>query len=732
MTFDQISSKKRLFFVLYVCVASLASSQNADSLETMGLPEISIKFVRENIAKLPKTDNGFLWSGKKNEVVNLQNLDANIAEKNPRQIFATVPGVFVYDMDGSGNQTNISTRGLDPHRGWEFNIRTNGVLTNTDMYGYPASHFSLPMEAVASIELVRGTGALQYGGQFGGMLNYRLRQADTTRAFSLESINAAGSFGLTSTFNAIGGKLNKIRYYAYYSRRVSDGYRENGKSDYNGEGIVLDYFASPKFSLNATLLRSKYVYQLPGQLTDAMFLESPRQATRSRNYYSPEIWLPSITANWKIAQQTSLRWTVSATLGQRGSVMFDRLANVPDTIVSGAGTYNQRQVDIDNYHSRNTELKLLHQYRLWGQTNVLSAGIQYFNNNLHRRQQGKGSTGSDYDLNIDTSGWGRDMRLKSKNIAFSLENRFQISKKLSLSPGIRYELGESVLTARTAYYNPAFWPDKITHNFPLLGLNGEFVTGTEQMLYGGWSQAYRPVIFKDMVPGSLYEQSDKDLKDAYGYNMELGWRGKTSSWTWDVSAFSLLYNNRLGSVARYNASIDTFVLYRTNIGDSRTNGLEIFLEYKFDISDYWHVNVFTATAFFDAKYLGDSLRVTSTENRSLKGKKLESVPVCISRNGLNIRYDQWSASFLYSYTGSTFSDPLNTELPSANGAVGKVPGYGLLDFNTTFRMKNLTFRLSLSNILDKQYFTKRPTFYPGPGIWPSDGRSMAFSVAVKI
>ncbi len=732
MLFDCFLFRKTKFAAVFALIASQAISQTADSLKTHALPEISIKLVRENLSKLPKTDNGFLWSGKKNEVVVLQNLDANIAEKTPRQIFAKVPGVFVYDMDGSGNQTNISTRGLDPHRGWEFNIRTNGVLTNTDIYGYPASHFSLPMEAIGEIELVRGTGALQYGAQFGGMLNYKLKQPDTTRAIGLETVNSAGSFGLVSTFNAIGGKIGKLQYYAYYSRRVSDGYRENGKSDYNGEGIVLDYHCSTKFSINASLLRSRYLYQLPGQLTDAMFEANPRQATRSRNYYSPEIWLPSVTANWKIGKQTTLRWTASATLGQRSSVMFDRLANVPDTIVNGTGAYNHRQVDIDNYHSRTSELKLLHNYQLWGQKNILSVGAQYFNNDLHRRQQGKGSTGLGYDLSIDASGWGRDMRLRSSNIAISMENRFQLSDRFSLSPGIRYELGESALTGRTAYYNPTLWPDRIVHNFPLLGLNAEFVTGANQMLYGGWSQAYRPVIFKDMVPGSAYEQSDKNLKDAFGYNVELGWRGKTGYWDWDVSAFSLRYNNRLGSIARYNADVDTFLLYRTNIGDSRTNGLEMFVQYKFDISDSWHASIFSSTAIFDGKYLGDSLRANSRENRSIKGNKLESAPNCISRNGFNIRYDQWSASFLYSYTGSTFSDPFNTKEPTANGAVGEVPAYGLLDFNTTFRHRNLVFRFSLSNILDKQYFTKRPTFYPGPGIWPSDGRSFSASVAVKL
>jgi len=35
---------------------------------------------------------------------------------------------------------------------------------------YPASHFNIPMEAVDRIELVCGTGSLQFGVQIGGML----------------------------------------------------------------------------------------------------------------------------------------------------------------------------------------------------------------------------------------------------------------------------------------------------------------------------------------------------------------------------------------------------------------------------------------------------------------------------------------------------------------------------------------------------------------------------------
>lgn len=713
------------FFTLHLAIAQ----ESRDSIRTQQLKSVEITVQLENLERLPQTQGTYLWSGKKNEVINLQGLDANIAEKSPRQVFAKVPGVFVYDMDGTGNQTNISTRGLDPHRGWEFNIRTDGTMTNSDIYGYPASHFSLPFEAVGRIELVRGTGALQYGAQFGGMLNYSLKQPDTSRAASLESINSVGSFGLLSTYNAIGGKIGKVQYYAFYSKRVSDGYRDNSESEYDGQGLVMYYRPASKLTLKAELLRSNYLYRIPGPLTDAMFAADPRQATRSRNYFNPEIYIPTFSADWQISPRTRLQWTVSAVLGERRSVMYDRPSTVRDSINAATLDYNGRQVDIDGFNSRTTELRLLQEYSIFGKNSLLAAGIQYINNEMSRRQLGKGTAGSDYDLTIDASGWGRDLRFKTQNVALFAENKFQISRAFSLTPGIRFESGNSRMSGTTTYYDPEDLQTTIRHEFPLLGLNADYVINSRQSIYAGFSQAYRPVILKDIIPGSIFERTDKDLKDASGYNAEIGWRGEAGGLKWDIGAFRLQYNNRLGSV-----SVDengTFYVIRTNIGNSVTHGLELFGEYGFHVSERLYASVFSSTAWFDAKYKDAQFRV-GQENRDINGNRVESVPDWISRNGLNLKYRSLSLSFLYSYTGETFADPLNTVVPSATGAVGRVPSYALLDINASYRLNRLVFRLSVNNVADKQYFTKRPSFYPGPGIWPSDGRSVVLSVGIKI
>lgn len=704
-----------------------------DSVKTHRLDEITISGQRDvkTIDRLPEIQKTYIWSGKKNEVISVQNLDANVAEKTPRQIFAKVPGIFVYDMDGSGNQVNISSRGLDPHRGWEFNVRRNGAITNSDMYGYPASHYSMPMEAVERIEIVRGTGSLQYGAQFGGMLNYVSKQPDTTKAITFESINTAGSFGLLSTYNAISGTVGRFQYYAYYSGRKSDGYRDNSETEYDAQSLMLIYNATDKLKFTAELSRSNYIYQIPGPLTDSMFHANPRLSTRSRNYFNPEIYIPSMKIEWRIGDDTYLQWTTSAVLGDRNSVQFDRPANIKDAIDPTTLQYAQRQVDMDHFNSFTTEVRVSHQYTFLNNISTIAGGVQLMRNDLNRQQLGKGTTGSDFDLSLAQPGWGRDLHFKTRNVAVFVENNFKFSDKLSVNPGFRMEMGESDMYGTITYYPANDIPNTITHSFPLFGINAQYSLTKNSSLYAGWSQAYRPVIFKDIIPGSVYETVNKDLKDAEGYNLEAGFRGSSKALRWDVSVYQLQYNNRLGSQATQDEN-GTFILYRTNIGNSKTKGAEVFLEYTIAARKQLNVSVFTSTAFTHNRYESAQIR-SGEDNIDISGNTVESTPEVISRNGLTFRAYFVSITALYSYTGESYADPLNTETPSATGAVGLVPAYGLLDINTSFRIsRDVKVRLNMNNVSNEHYFTKRPAFYPGPGVWSSDGRSVNVSIGVKI
>ncbi len=723
---------KKINYILYLLLPlSVFAQHQSDSAKVLNLKEVQVREqqFKFNIQSLPTTKGTFLYGGKKTEMINVQGLDANIAEKTPRQIFAKVPGVFVYDMDGSGNQINISTRGLDPHRGWEFNIRKDGVITNTDMYGYPASHYSMPMEAIQNIELVRGTGSLQYGSQFGGMLNYVAKQGDSTKVFDFESTNSIGSFGLLSTYNAVGGQVGEVNYYAYYSKRVSDGYRENSRSDYDAFSAQITYRPTEKLSIKADLSHSKYVFQLAGQQTDAMFAANPRGSIRARNFYSPDIYVPSVSFNWALGNRTKLSWVTSAVLGSRNSVMFDKTADVVDKIDPVTLQYANRQVDIDNYHSYTSELRVLHEYRVGKLPSILVGGVQLMNNDLHRRQQGKGTTGSDFDLSI-TGNWGRDLHFKTQNMAFFVENRMYLMPKLAVSPGFRIESGESRMLGMINYYDASKFPDAIPHRFPLFGLNADYQLSTNQNLYVGFSQAYRPVIFKDIIPASVYEKSADKLKDASGYNFEAGYKGAFERFRLELTYFQLLYKNRLGTLAQTDEN-GNFQILRTNIGNSFTKGVEMFAEYYLRINEKANFSIFSSTSLMEAKYLKAEVR-SGEKNINIEGNFVESTPQVISRNGLTFRYRKLSITSLFSYTARSYADALNTVQPSANGSVGLVPAYSILDFNASYRISSkLLLKFNLNNATNKQYFTKRPQFYPGPGIWASDGRGFNLTISTR-
>lgn len=676
----------------------------------------------------PDRVESFVTIGARSEVVFLRDADANVAEKVPRQVFARVPGILVYDMDGAGNQTNVSTRGLDPHRSWEFNVRQDGFLVNSDIYGYPASHYSPPLEAMEQLELVRGTAALQYGAQFGGLLNYRTRAPDTTVAAAYETSVTAGSFGMVNLFGMAGGRVGAFDYQVYAARRESDGYRASSESDYDAQYAALTWRASPTLRLRTQLGRSWYRHRVPGPLTDAMLAADPRQATRTRNWFSPEIYTPGIRLEWEPAARTRVSAQYSGVFGERGSVLFVGFATTPDLRDQVSGEFAPRVVDIDNFNSRTAELRVTHEHRVAGRDATLAAGVTVADNLLHRRQQGAGSRGTDFDLTV-SGAFGRDLRYRSRGVSWYAEEVVAVTDRWRVIPGVRLEGGRTRMSGTLAYYDPADVPRSVRHDRPLLGVRTSYRRSDDVEFYGGWSEAFRPMLLKDLLPENAIERSDPAMRDASGWTAEAGVRGRHGPATFDVGAFLMRYDDRFGGVLRDDG--DGPYLFKTNVGSASTLGLEATGELLLRQGARTATRAFLAAAVFDARYLAGTA-VLDGSNRPLRGNAVEGVPRAIVRGGLVIDGSSASATLMASHTSASFADPLNVRTPTANGARGLVPAYTVLDAWASYRIaRKARVRLAVSNLLDARYFTKRPAFYPGPGVWPSDGRAVQLGFSVE-
>lgn len=113
-TFYRVN-KNLLLIMMASCCLPAFGQQVADSANAARLKEVIIKsWMRRDVGPLPDEQNGFLNSGKKTETINVGSTNANIAIKTGRQLFAKIPGVFVYDMDGSGNQA-LNEKDLLPY-----------------------------------------------------------------------------------------------------------------------------------------------------------------------------------------------------------------------------------------------------------------------------------------------------------------------------------------------------------------------------------------------------------------------------------------------------------------------------------------------------------------------------------------------------------------------------------------------------------------------------------------
>ena len=190
-----------------------------------------------------------IYEGRKTELIVIDSLTANLASNNARQVFSRVAGINTWESDGAGIQLGVATRGLNPKRTAEFNTRQNGYDMSADALGYPESYYTPPTEALERIEVVRGAASLQYGTQFGGMINFVLRKPPLDHKLQVTSRQTLGTFGLWNSFNSVGGNLEKVRYYAYYNVKIGEDPRPNSEFELHSGHLRLEFPMTTKLTL---------------------------------------------------------------------------------------------------------------------------------------------------------------------------------------------------------------------------------------------------------------------------------------------------------------------------------------------------------------------------------------------------------------------------------------------------------------------------------------------------
>src|ERR1019366_472354 len=318
-----------------------------------------------------------------------------------------------------------------------------------------------------------------------------------------------------------------------------------------------------------------------------------------------------------------------------------------------------------------------------------------------------------------------DLNFTTTNLAVFAENTFRIGNRFSITPGIRYEYlnatAKGYITDDDASAIVNVNRSKNWH-IPLAGCGLQFKTTSTTNIYANCSQAYRPVDYSTQTPIGVSSKIDPNLKDASGYNADLGWRGTVKNFlNFDVGGFYLAYNNRIGIETLTDVNGNPYT-YRTNIANSVHKGVETYIEINLvkmftDNYKFGTVSFFNSFAYIDAKYV----------TGEFKGNSVEFAPSTINRFGLTYTIKNFSTTFLISNNAKSFADANNT-VYSADATVGVIPAYQVLDWSGSLKIKNHNIKLGVNNFANTKYFTLRTDEYPGPGIIPSIGRSFYIGV----
>jgi Fe(3+) dicitrate transport protein len=729
-----------LFFIAFSARLFAQHTTSEDSMHIKYLAEITLvgRANRSDLQQIPEIVGTAIYAGKKSSLLVMKNVEGNITSNVMRQVMAKIPGIHIWENDGSGIQIGVATRGLSPNRSWEFNVRQNGYDIAADPYGYPEAYYNPQLQAVQRIEIIRGHGALQYGPQFGGMLNYILRDgSEFKKSFQVETQQTIGSFGLSNLYAGAGGQTGKWNYFAFFDRRQADGYRANSQYYTNAGFVTVSYRPTEKITTTLEYMRSHIRSQQPGGLSDLQIQQDNRQSLRHRNWMDIEWSTFAWRSRYELSVSSRMELKLFGLLGDRNSVGFLPVTGIlqPDTILSATRGFAPRNVNIDLYRNWGGEWRWITDYKINKSTATLAVGLRRFVGHTNRLMaDGKGDTGASYALQVQNDTWIRDIDFNSTNYALFAEQIFRLGTRLLVIPGFRYEWVTGAASGQHNLQNGVpvnLIRQEKTRGFLLGGVGLEYHMNNKVEVYANFTQAYRPVLFSDLStpPGS--DRIDPALKDARGYNADLGIRGKLGKQFYvDASVYLLHYGNRIGNLLQEEAPGVRYNL-RTNIGASNAKGLELFGEYQGQLGKSmntpWRWSQYLSYAFTDARYA--QFQLTRVVNNTivktdLNNNQVENAPRHTIRTGSTLQYNTIKFTGQLSYTSGTYSDANNTRQSSANGQNGWIPAYTVIDITLSFPIdKSWSLSMGINNLADAVYFTRRAGGYPGPGAMPADGRT---------
>jgi Fe(3+) dicitrate transport protein len=635
-----------------------------------------------------------------------------------------VPGVVARDEEGLGLRPNIGVRGLNPTRSTKVLLLEDGLPLAFAPYGDNASYFHPPIERFERIELLKGASQIAFGPQtIGGVINYLTRR--TPQEFEGALNLRGGNRGLLDAQLRLGDRIDATGTGWQFSatHKTSDGARDNIDLRFDDLALRLEQplGESRSLAIRASLFSEDSQVPYSG-LTLAEWQNDPRGNVFVNDNFELDRWAISATLGQRFSSDAELRtsvyytyfnrdwWRQSSNSGQRPNDSSDPSCAGMTNLLTTCGNEGR----LRQYYTAGAETRLLQPLEFSAVSGELNAGVRW-HVEKQNRLQANGDTPTARTPGTGINGGIRENNRRDVAAASAFIEASFGQGRWRVKPGVRFESIE--FERRNLLAGGGAGRTTLEEWIPGVGMTVDLGGGTT--LFAGVHRGFAPPRVEDIITpagGSV------DLDAERSWNSEIGLRSSPRrGLNLELTAFNLDFANQIVPASVAGGIGATL----TSAGRTAHRGLEF--AGRFDsreaLGTAWNVYGRAALTWLAvAEYRG--ARFSSiTPSSSVTGNRLPYAPEEFATVAGGVEAPAgFSAELELFYSGSAYTDDLNTVTITANGQRGRIGGYGVLNATVAHGIgESLRVYASVKNLTDKLYIADMSR-----GLIPGTPRQLQF------
>lgn len=488
---------------------------------------------------------------------------------------ARVPGITAQNRNQMAQDPQISSRGFGARSAFGvrgIRVYVDGIpLSMPDGIGNPGS---MDLDAIGSIEVMRGPFSAMYGNSSGGVIQMFTNAIPVTPEASGDLL--FGSFGTRRESVQATGTRQGVEYLLNYSNYESDGYRAHSTNEKRQATAKLGIKLSEDSKLTTLMTGFDQFAQDPGGLTGANLITNPRMASPNNVAANARVIRSNtqIGLNFEKVLDSSNTLNAITYAGQRDNTQY---------LSTGGATGRASAIARDFYGA---ELRITHRGTMLSRPYTATAGIS-------AGFMDDARTDSPANAGVINGSPTRDETQKANNIDQYVQGLWSVDGRWDIHAGVRHTRLKQRVSDRLSNLNgDGTGSVGFDKTIPVMG--AVFKATPTLNFYANVGKGFEtPTMIEISFRDTTGNGPNLNLKPATSTNIEVG-----SKW--------LIADNTRANIALFNINTEneivvenggTYTTYR-NAGKTTRQGAELSAETLLD----HNVSPFAAFTYLDATF----------------------------------------------------------------------------------------------------------------------------------